>query len=154
MMRIFGSIEPLNECNLLFLYRIILRTCLSFKPPSSTLGGDRHMFSRTFLDEIQFQTNFNLSFFFDAMRIFGSVETQIECNLLFLCRLILRTCQSFMPPGSTAGGDRHMRSQTFSGWNSIPHNFCFHFFFHVMRIYSNIEPYSKFKFSFLYIIWC
>ncbi len=35
----------------------------SFEAPSSTLCGDRHMRLRTFLDEIQFQTTFILSFF-------------------------------------------------------------------------------------------
>ncbi len=35
-----------------FSYRIILQTCQSFAPTSSTPGGDRHMRPGTFLDEI------------------------------------------------------------------------------------------------------
>ncbi len=51
---IFCSVETLNECILSFLYSIIFQPHQSFEPPSSTLweGGDRHMLSRTFLDEI------------------------------------------------------------------------------------------------------
>ncbi len=41
--------------------------------PNFTIGRDRYMRSRTFLHEIQFQTNF-IRTFFHIMRIFGSVE--------------------------------------------------------------------------------
>ncbi len=36
------------------LYNIIFQSCESFEPLSSTVWGDRHMHSRTFLYEIRF----------------------------------------------------------------------------------------------------
>ncbi len=46
--RIFGSVQPKSECNFPFLYNLI-----SFEAPSSTLAGDRHIPSRTFLSKIR-----------------------------------------------------------------------------------------------------
>ncbi len=57
-MRIFGGVEPEAGSTFLVLYIIILQRWESFKPSSSTLRGDRHMRSRTFLYEIQFWTTF------------------------------------------------------------------------------------------------
>ncbi len=111
-MLIFGSVDPLNECNLSFLYRIILWTCQSFEPPSSTPERDIHMRSPTSLDEIQFRTAFILTFF-HVIRIFGSVQPYIEWILSFLHTIIFQPYQPFEPPSSTAGGDRHMHSWTF-----------------------------------------
>ncbi len=112
--RIFGSIQLLIKCNLLFPYRKILRTCLSFELPSSTPGGDIHMRSRTFWDKTQFRTTF-IGSFFDETRIFGSIEPYIKYTLPFLYRKILRTCQSFELSSFTSGGDRdrYMCSRTF-----------------------------------------
>ncbi len=45
----------------------------SFDPHNSNPAADRQMGSRTFLNQIQFQTTFIRSFF-DAMRIFDSIE--------------------------------------------------------------------------------
>ncbi len=61
------------EYNLLFPFRIILRTFQSFEPPSST-PGEIDICAR-----ILFWTKFNFDqllfeAFFDAMRIFGSVQ--------------------------------------------------------------------------------
>ncbi len=83
MMRIFGSTEHLTECILPLLNNIIFQSYRYFELPGSTPREDRHMRSQTFLDKIEFQTTFILSFFpFDAN--FGSVEPYIECILPFL----------------------------------------------------------------------
>ncbi len=58
---IFGSVEPQTGHTFPFLY-IILQRWESFEPPNSTLRGDRHMCSRTFLYEILFRTTFIWSF--------------------------------------------------------------------------------------------
>ncbi len=55
--------EIQSESTLLFFYIIIYQRCVSFEPPSSTLGEDRHMRSRTFLYEIQFRITFFWTFF-------------------------------------------------------------------------------------------
>ncbi len=48
VMRIFGSVEPQTESAFLFLNIIIFQRGESFKAPTSTPRGDRHMSSRTF----------------------------------------------------------------------------------------------------------
>ncbi len=53
IMRIFGHVQPQSESTFPFLYIIIFQRWESFEPPSSTLWGDRHMRSWTFLYEIQ-----------------------------------------------------------------------------------------------------
>ncbi len=45
----YGSIQPENEFTFPFQYNIIFETYQSFKPPSSTPGGDTHEHSLTFL---------------------------------------------------------------------------------------------------------
>ncbi len=62
-MRIFGSVEPQSESTFPFFYITIFQRWVYFEPPSSTLGGDRHMRSWTFLYEIQLRTTFIRSFF-------------------------------------------------------------------------------------------
>ncbi len=107
-MRIFGSIEPLNECLLPFLYSIILQPYQSFELPSSTPGGDRQMRSRTFLEEIQFRTTFIVSFY-HVMRIFGRVVDylkiyvwatyRIRANVFVYCfRCDVKTCILLLLP--------------------------------------------------------
>ncbi len=75
---------------------------------------------QTFLFEIQFGTTF-----FDAMGIFGSVESQSESTFPFFYIIIW---VSFEPPSFTLGGDRHMRSRTFFVQDSITNNFYLKFF--------------------------
>ncbi len=84
----------------------------SFEPPNSTPGEDRHMRSRTFLYEFNFE---QLSFktFFDALRIFGMVEPQTESISPFLYIIIFQRWESFEPPSSTPWEDRHMHSWIF-----------------------------------------
>ncbi len=99
VMRIFGRVEPNSNLPI-------------FQDPSSTLE-EIEMRTRGL-----FWTKFNskkllFEAFFNAMRIFGSVEPQIEYNLPFPYRIILRSCQSFETSNSTPGGDRHMLSQPF-----------------------------------------
>ncbi len=48
-----------------------------------------------------------------VMRTFGSVDSYVECILPFLYRIIFQPYQSFEPPSSIPGGDRHRRSPTF-----------------------------------------
>ncbi len=72
-MRNFGIVESQIECMLPFLKNIIFQAHQSFESPSSTLGRDRRLRSRTFLFKIQFRTTF-IRTFFDGMRIFVSVE--------------------------------------------------------------------------------
>ncbi len=50
-------------CIFPLLYSIIFKPYQSFKPLSSTLGGDRHMRSQTFLDKIRIPTIFTFRFF-------------------------------------------------------------------------------------------
>ncbi len=57
-MRIFGSVEPQSESNLLLLYSLRFQAYLIFETPGSTRGGDRHMRSQTVLYEIQLRTTF------------------------------------------------------------------------------------------------
>ncbi len=40
---IFGRFQPLNESTFPFQYIVIFLTYQSLEPPSTTLGGDRHM---------------------------------------------------------------------------------------------------------------
>ncbi len=49
VMRIFGSVQPKGECNLLFQYNVMFQPYHSFKLSSSTLGGDRCMCPLRFL---------------------------------------------------------------------------------------------------------
>ncbi len=66
-MFIFGIVEPQCESTFPFFYIVIFQRWVSFKPPCSTLVGDRHMRSRTFLYEIQLRTTFiRGSFWCDA----------------------------------------------------------------------------------------
>ncbi len=74
-MPIFGGVQLQSESTFPFLYIIISQLWESFEPPSST-PGETGIFAREL-----FCTKFNfeqLLFkpFFDAMRIFGSVEPQ------------------------------------------------------------------------------
>ncbi len=91
MLRIFSSIESLNQCNLPFPYRIILRTCPSFEPASSALGKDGHMRSQSFLDKIRFRTTFILSFFpcnayfWQRSWLFENFRTGYVWNFLSFC---------------------------------------------------------------------
>ncbi len=62
-MCIFGSVEPQSEFTFPFIYIVIFQRWVYFEPPSSTLRGDRHMHSLTFLYEIQLRTTFIRSFF-------------------------------------------------------------------------------------------
>ncbi len=62
-MRIFGGVEAQTESTSPFLYIFMFQRWVSFEPPSSIPGTDRHMRSLTFLYEIQFRTTFIQSFF-------------------------------------------------------------------------------------------
>ncbi len=53
---IFGSVEHQIEFTFPFQYNIIFETYQSLEPPSSTLEGERHVRSLTFLYRIQFST--------------------------------------------------------------------------------------------------
>ncbi len=59
-MGIFGSVEPLIESTFPFFYIIIWYLS---SPLTPLWVGDRHIHSRTFLYEIQFQTTFIWTFF-------------------------------------------------------------------------------------------
>ncbi len=126
-MRIFGSVEPYIEYNLLSPFWIIFRICQFFETPSFTPGVDRHMCSRTFLDEIQFWTtfiwgffwcyayflaalspridffgrnsisnNFYWKLFFDAMRIFGSIQPK-SCTIILHTGTLIPLCLIMLP---------------------------------------------------------
>ncbi len=62
-MRIFCTVESQTVSTFPFLHFIIFQRGESFEPPSSTLKGDRHIHSQTFLYEIQFRTTFISTFF-------------------------------------------------------------------------------------------
>ncbi len=140
-MRIFGSIESYIECNSLLPFRIILWT--SFEPPSSNPGGDRHIIcARQFFgtkftsEQLLFET------FFDAIRIFGSVESYIECNSLFPFRIVLRTYSE--PPSSNLRGDRHVICpRRFFGTKFTSEQLLFETFLDVMRNFCSVQPKSE-----------
>ncbi len=78
-MRIFGSVVPQSESTFPFFYIIIW---VSFEAPSCTLEGDRHMRSRPFRTKFNSEQHL-FEPFFDAMRIFGSIEPQNESTFPF-----------------------------------------------------------------------
>ncbi len=57
-MRIFGIVQPQSESTSLFLNIMISKKMRTLGPPSSTLGGDRHIRPLTFLNRIQRSTTF------------------------------------------------------------------------------------------------
>ncbi len=73
-----------------------------FEPPSTTLVGDIHMRSQSFLFEIQFGTTFIWTFF-DAMHIFGSVDHQSESTFPFFYIIIFQKWISFEPLAPLCG---------------------------------------------------
>ncbi len=59
----FWQRSALKWMYFLFWVQYYISTISIFRAPSSTLEGDTHMHSRTFLYEIRFQTSFTCSFF-------------------------------------------------------------------------------------------
>ncbi len=64
-----------------FPYRIILRTCQSFKALGSTRAGDKHNCRETFLYEIQFRTTFIWSSF--LMRCLFLAALSPKLNVIY-----------------------------------------------------------------------
>ncbi len=90
-MRIFGSVESQTVSTFPFLYIIILQRWESFEPPSYPPRGRWTYVLADFFVWNSISNNFYLKLFFDAMRIFGSVEPQTEYTFPFLYIIIFVT---------------------------------------------------------------
>ncbi len=107
----------------------------------STRGGDRHLRSRYFLYEIQFQTTL-IQTFFHIMCIFVSIDPQSESNFPFLYIIRFQTYLIFGAPSFIHGGDRHIRLQTFLYEIQFRTTFILSFL-DLIRIFGSVEPYIE-----------
>ncbi len=88
VMCMVGRVEPWTEFTFPFLYIIIFQRLEFFEPPSSTPTRDRHMSSETFCTKFNFK-QLLFKAFFDANRIFGSIEPQNESTFPFLHGIVV-----------------------------------------------------------------
>ncbi len=88
---------------------------------------------------------------FDIIHIFGGIEPYSESTSPFQYIIIFQTYQSLELPGSTPGGDRHMRPLTFCR-KFHSQRLLFEAFLDIIGIFGNVDPYRDSTFPFQGII--
>ncbi len=122
-----------------------------FGGPSSRGGGVIHMCAHWL-----FCKKFNghqllFEWFFEIMRIFGSIPPESESTFPFQYNIIFETYQFLEPRNSSPRGDRHVRPLTYiQKFNS--EQFLFEQFFYIICNFGSVEPSSEPIFPFQHII--